>query len=299
MLGSSELSPQVATEVEVSNVWWDRLVGDNGTPLGRARQHALLDFGKRAVLLPGRRLQNERATADTLVSLEQDRILLRDAGRDVYRFGHDIIEDWILYRVLDQRRDDLVAYLREVSQPLGLIRAIQLLGCSLLEGDGDDWGRLVQQLEGANDLSPRWLRGLLTAPFVSARARELLDKAEPMLLADSARRLIELLIALRTVEVNPDDSLLPYIKKESIESGDYMATLMSQPVPRWRTWAPLTGWLLDRLDHLPANIRSEAIKIMEMWQEHSPPKAIHRKRISEVAFEWLLQEEKRHGSDAF
>jgi hypothetical protein len=74
MLAGSEGLPLAATEIEVSAVWWEKVVGAGGAA-GRARQQALLEFGKRAIQSPGRRLSNERTPADIMVSLEQDRVV--------------------------------------------------------------------------------------------------------------------------------------------------------------------------------------------------------------------------------
>jgi len=290
MIAEFNSANSVASEIEVSIVWWQRLVGANGSA-GLARQQTLLEFGKRAVSAPGRRLPNEGSPVEALVSLEQDRILLRDAGRDAYRFGHDILEDWVLYRVLDQQRDDLPLYIQRMGQPHGLIRAVQLLGCFLLERESDarEWARLLEQVEQSIGLAARWRLALLTAPLVSTRSRELLDRAESLLVADDARRLVDLLVALRTVEVNPDYSLLPYLKEGKSDQHDFMAVMMSRPIPRWRTWSYFLGWLLERVDRLPASVQFEAAKIMEIWQQKSPPEAIHRSRISGMALNWLTQ----------
>jgi hypothetical protein len=150
MLSDPNELPPVATEIEISEVWWENLVGSGG-PLGRARQQALLDLGRRTITSPGHRLLGGDMTAEVLTSLESDRVLLRDADRDVYRFSHDLLEDWVLYRVLNQHREELPAFLRDIGQPLGLLRPVQLLGASLLEKQdtANGWLRLVEQVEQA------------------------------------------------------------------------------------------------------------------------------------------------------
>ncbi len=253
MLLEPSALPPVATEIEVSEVWWERLVGSGG-PRGRARQQALLELGKRAMRSPGRRLGGEGIAADVLTSFESDRVLLRDPHRDVYRFSHDLLEDWVCYRVLNQHREELTVHLRDLGQPFGLSRAVQLLGASLLEkGETTTWVQLITQLEQAIDLAPRWRQAFLTAALLSVRAQDLLVKAEPLLIAEDARRLIDLLVALRTVEVDPDFSLFPgLIAAMPLESHDkLLPLLMSSPVPRWRVWLPFMSWLLERLDRLP------------------------------------------------
>ena len=216
----------------------------------------------------------------------------------MYRFSHDLLEDWVMYRLLDQRREDLSAYLQELDEPFGLYRAVQLLGLAMLENSktADSWIQLIEQVEQASELSSRWRQALLTAPLVSPRSSELLDKAEPLLIADNARRLIELLVAVRTLEVMPNFSLMFLFTEAELQSSDrVMPLLMSDPIPRWSVWQPFMGWLLKRLNNLPTSVRPEAVKLMEIWQVKSPTGSIYRKEIGEIAITWLKEAEVRRG----
>ena len=290
ILSDPDVLPPVATEIEVSEVWWENVIGGSGVG-GRARQQALLQLGRRAMTSPGRRVLGNDIAAEVLTSLESDRVLLRDADRDVYRFSHDLLEDWVFYRVLNQHREELITYLRDIGQPFGLFRAMQLLGASLLEKNetGEAWMQLLWQVEQAIDLALRWRQALLTAPLLSVHARNLLHKAEPWLVAEDARRLSDLLVALRTVEVNPDFSLLPAVAMVRESLDDILPLLFSSPVPRWRVWFPLMGWLLERLDALPTAIGPETVKLMEMWQQKAPEGYVYRTEIGKIALAWLNQ----------
>lgn len=175
-----------------------------------------------------------------------------------------------------------------------LDRSVQLLGLALLENSqtADSWIQLIEQVEQASELSPRWRQALLTAPLVSPRSSELLDKAESLLIVDDAKRLIELMVALRTVEVIPNFSLIPLSKKTKQElANQLMPLFMSDPIPRWSVWQPFMGWLLKRLNDLPLAIRPEIVKLMEIWQVKSPTGYIYRKEIGEIALAWLEEEE--------
>ncbi|MEA5480624.1 ATP-binding protein [Pseudanabaena galeata UHCC 0370] len=294
LLIDPRLDINLATEIAVSRVWWQKSVGsfDGDLTLGTARQQALRKLGNQVVKSLGSRLIVDDTPPEVLISLEFDRILLRDTNRDVYRFSHDLLEDWVTYRVLDQHRERLPMYLQEIGQPLGLLRAVQLLGTFLLETYETDepWRDLVEEIEEAKELSPKWRQALLTAPLRSPRADELLDKAKLLLIADDAKRLIELMVTLRTVEVLPNFSLpsLPDQVKNQL-----MPFFMSDPIPRWSVWQPFMGWMLKHLGDLPATIRPEFVKLMEIWQDKSPVGSIYRKNIGEIAFEWLEKEELR------
>lgn len=289
---SADALPGLATEVEVQDVWWERVVGSNdneGRVRGRARQLALLEVGNQAVKAPGKRVLPQGIAADVLTSLEGDRILIRDAGRDVYRFSHDLLEDWVLSRVLDQRRERLPTYLREIGQPFGLLRAVQLLGCSVLEKNRDavEWLGLIRKVENLPALSPRWRQALYTAPLISTRGEELLDKAKDLLLADNGRRLVDLLVVLRTLEVNPNFSIMPFLEQVSKEQNFISPLLLAQPVPRWNIWTPIVGWLVKNAGELPEEAQPEAVRIFEAWQVQAPAGFPYRKEIGETAFTWL------------
>jgi hypothetical protein len=299
MLPNPEGLPPVATEIEISKVWWDRLVGNENSVSGRDRKNSLLKLGKQVVKSPGKHFTvEETVTPESIISLAADCIIVQDPDREVYRFGHDLLEDWVMYRLLDQRREDLSAYLQELDEPFGLYRSVQLLGLALLENSNtvDSWIQLIEQVEQASELSPRWRQALLTAPLVSPRSSELLDKAEPLLIADNARRLIKLMVAIRTLEVMPNFSLMSFFTEEELRSSDrVMPLLMSDPIPRLSVWQPFMGWLLKRLNNLPDSVRPEVVKLMEIWQVKSPIGSIYRKEIGEIAIAWLKEEEVRRG----
>ncbi|MBE9257079.1 hypothetical protein [Dolichospermum sp. LEGE 00246] len=296
MLPNIEDLPHIATEIEVSNVWWSRVVIGQNPIIGEGREQILTSLGEKAVKFPGTRLRIENANPEAVVSLKQDRILIQDPDRRLFRFGHDLLEDWVMLRVINEYREELPAYLKELGEPFGLLRSVQLVGVALLESHAtaESWINLIEQVEQASELSPRWRQALLTAPLVSPRSSELLDKAEPLLVADNARRLIELLIAVRTLEVMPNFSLMFLFTEAELKSSDrVMPILMSDPIPRWSVWQPFMGWLLKRINDLPTNVRPEVVKLMEIWQVKSPTDSIYRKETGEIAIAWLKEQEAR------
>lgn len=286
---AGEVPSSVATEVEVQKVWWERIVGSDVSNVdGRSRQLALLKLGQVDARSPGQRLLAEDVEGGILHSLERDRILVRDPDRDIHKFGHDLIEDWVLFRTLNRRREELADVLREFEQPFGLLRAVQLVGCSALEDDAADaWNNLLLTIELATDLAPRWRQAIYTGPLLSTRAGELLNKSMPLLLTDDGRRLIELLIVLRTSEVNPDYALMPVLT-EALKNYDFVSpVLLDAPVPRFSTWLPVIGWLIRQADILPRAARGETSRIFELWQRHSPPGSPYRKEVGEIVLAWL------------
>jgi hypothetical protein len=290
MLVGSNGFPSVATEIEVSKAWWERLVGltESNVELGRARQQALLTFGKQCISHPERRIACEYIAANILLSLESDGILLRDADRDVYRLSHDVLQDWIFFRVLDQHREDFTEYLQEIDEPLGLLRGVQLLGTFLLERqETTTWIQLMQKIEQVSSLAPKWRQALLMAPIRSPQARQLLDQVKPFLLQGHAQLLIELLTLMRTVEVTPDYSLLPIIEKLGEDQVSQLSLLLSRPVPNWLSWLPLIDWFLAQTENWSNEVRVEMARLMELWLQQTPYGWRYRKEIGTLAFRWL------------
>lgn len=102
---------------------------------------------------------------------------------------------------------------------------------------------------------------------------------KPFLLENRAQRLVDLLMLMRTVEVLPDDSLLPAIEKLNVESSDRLPLRLNRPIPNWQTWEPFLGWFLAQPDTWSIEVRLEMAQLMELWQQHSRYRAIHRQEI--------------------
>jgi len=282
--------PNIASEIEVSKTWWNNVVGKD-VEMGRERQRSIIQLGKEDLLSPGHWLSGDGISSIILRSLESDHILLRDEDRDMYRFSHDLFEDWVLYRVLDKERDNLAGYLKEVNQPFGLIRPIQLLGQSLLESceTEDIWTTLLKQLGEDKDVATRWRQALLTAPILSTQAQVLLDRVKFSLKDNNAKYLIDLLIALRTTQMDLDQSFQINAKKMGYKADETNLLQNQYLLPRWHVWIPFISWLLKNLDDFPKDVRPEATRVMEIWQLKTPYGAIYRKDIADIAFCWLKQ----------
>lgn len=293
--------PSVATENEVQKIWWDRVLGSEygdggtGTIAGRSRQLEMLKVGDRAIVAPGKPITLNDFNAAALLSLEKDRVLIRDANTETHRFTHDLLEDWVLTRILNQHRNDLDSYIENLGQPFGLIRPMQLLGCSILESDepSDRWKFVIGLFEKNANLSPRWRQALYSSPLISTRAFELLSKVKVILFADDGRLLRELLIIIRTVEITPDLGMLPYVGKGAREQNNSIPSILYQfPIPRWLIWFPLIKWLIVNAAEIPEAARGETVKAFEIWQERTPPEFPFRREIGEIVFLWLAKVER-------
>jgi len=293
--------PPVATEFEVQKIWWDRVVGSeygdggSGTIAGRSRQLEMLKVGERAIAAPGKPIILNDFNAAALLSLEKDRVLIRDSNTEMHRFSHDLLEDWVLTRILNQHQNAIASYVENLGQPFGLIRPMQLLGCSILESDepSDKWESVIRQFEKNANLSPRWRQALYSSPLTSTHAFGLLSKVKNVLFADDGRLLRELLIIILTIEITPDLGMLPYVEKSERGQNNSIPSILYQfPIPRWLIWTPLIKWLIVNEAEIPEAARDEIVKAFEIWQGRTPPKFAFRREIGEIAFSWLAKVER-------
>jgi len=246
------------TEASIHSLWWERVVGRG---LNRVRQHAMLRLGEQSLVRRTRRLLVAGFDAGVLSGLETDGILRRDPGTDTFWFGHDILEEWTVARVLGQHDLDVIGYLRSSGEPFWVARALQFLACARLEGEegGERWRDLLRQAEVELDANARWIDAVLTAPLRSARIGKLMPRIGDVLMEEDGRRLRVFLRAFRTQVIG---------------------------IPRDAVWVGVLGWLAPRLLDLPAGVRDEASELMAIWQWSTRPGHPFRREIAEAALAW-------------
>jgi hypothetical protein len=278
----------VSTENDVAKIWWERIVGPS-----RARQQLLLELGTRLLSTTGHEVLLQDLNVEPVAGLETDAVLIREAGRDSFRFSHDVLEDWVFLRLLRQRESDVTVFLHSQNEPLALRRALQLFGAALLEEDatGVRWATALRAVEDDTTLLPRWRQAILTAPFATTRGTQVLARAASTLLLDDAVRLRELLRALGTVAVYPNLQLLPIAAAIADSPEEAMTLLYAQPLPRIPVWTTVLPWLVAEARALPLSVRGELVSVFALWQSQAPSGSPHRAEIAQLADQWLREAE--------
>jgi hypothetical protein len=256
----------------------------------------LLDIGHKLVTSPRNGFILNQLPAEILISLEDDRILIRDEEREIHRFRHDLLEEWVLTKVLIQHLDSLPAFIQELGQPLGLYRPMQLVGAYLLEGDEpvERWRSLIDEFENTAGIFSKWRQALCSAPFVSTRSYDLLNKLTPILMDNNGNLLRELLTILHTVEVNPGYRFSPGTNA-NVPLSDYQINSIAylKPTPRWIVWLRFLKWLLEREKEIPVSLRHEVVKVFEIWQQRTE-NTLFRREIGILSLSWLKEVEDRY-----
>ena len=263
-INSDTPSPKI-TEIDLMlDLWTDD--GGKGQAFRIQRQSVLTKLGK--ALLAGEELPTAFDIQETeaIQSLSQDDIIRNDPISGKLDFCHDILEDWVLCRCLDDESLAITSLLQDLEQPLWLVESIQLLGQYYLEKKSDTapWHNLLQATNN-EALDPKWKRAVLTAALQSPLAFELLIKVEQTLFDDNAALLRELMVALRTIETLPNTSWYnPSIKVDGLDDSMRKELAYRTALPRARAWRPFLAWLLHRINQIPPHLVSELSKVLEV-----------------------------------
>lgn len=279
----------IRSEVDLVELWWEH-GGADGADFAPAqgRRNVLLALGDQLLANPGLPLAIRDIDPTALDELLRAGVLRQVETGITVAFAHDIYEEWVLERVLRQRRSDIAAAIRDGRQDLQLARPLQLLAAFLLERseDGDQWAALLQAVS-ADDLRATWSRVVLAAPVRSVRSGEMLDRVEAALLRDDGRLLGRLILSVRTTETVRDlrfldESLFPHLSTDQREQ--YASEAAGPEVVGWMR---LISWLMPRLGALPHAIDAELVPLFDSWAGALPPVLARHAFVPAIAA-WAL-----------
>ncbi len=281
----------IRSEIDLVELWWEH-GGADGADFASAqrRRNVLFTLGERLLANPGFPLAIRDIDPTALDELLRSGVLRQvEIGISV-AFAHDIYEEWVLERVLRQRRSDIAAAIREGHQDLQRARPLQLLAAFLLERskNGDEWAALLQAVS-AGDLRATWSRVVLAAPVRSVRSVEMLDRVEAALLRDDGRLMARLIRAVRTTETERDlrfldEKLFPNLSRDQREQ--YASEAAGPGVV---SWMRLISWLVPRLGALPQAIDAELVPLFDSWAGASPPVLARHAFVPAIAA-WALEQ---------
>lgn len=228
-----------------------------------ARQDTLVELGRRRLTSPSKPLTSIGLLPEALVSLRKDDILDHDRATRAVVFSHDMVEDWVLCQALNHVDGTLAGAIEQAGQPLWLVDAVQLLAQWRIERStsADQWGQLLDEVS-REPLEPRWRRAVLTAPLQSTKGMELLLRIEERLWQQEGRLLADLMVAMRTVEVEPN---LVYLDETRVPGLDYATRIYAAheyALPRARSWLPFLYWLVANLQNLPPQLIDGASEVL-------------------------------------
>ncbi len=276
---------EVRSEVDLVELWWAHGGADvaDFAP-AQGRRNVLLKLGEQLLMGPGAPLAIREIDPVALDELLRSGVLRHVDEGSTVAFSHDIYEEWVLERVLFDRRGDIATAVRDGHQDLQLARPLQLLAAHLLERsqDGDAWAALLGAL-GADDLRATWSRVVLSAPVRSVRSAEMLDRIEDALMREDGRLLMRLILSVRTTETVRDLRFLDETQFPDL-TGDQREQYASEAAgPQVVSWIRLITWLVPRLGTLPPAVDAELVPLFDSWVLALPAQLARYALVPDIA----------------
>lgn len=231
----------VHTEVDMALDWWRTADGKKKGRRGRIR--LLRTLAEQTV--SGNTLDARTMPAAAVDDLVKSRAI-RDLGGDKVMFGHDILRDWAVAGLINGDSGILRGLPLDRPSPASIVRGFELAARMSLERAEDETGwRTLLDSASQEGMHGSWRRAALLAVVRSEAGKELLQRAAPSLLADDARLLIEMMRAVKAVEVRPLSELASAadVAVPEAAAGVY--------VPSSFAWTRLMLWMLELGDDLP------------------------------------------------
>lgn len=269
-------------------------IDQDSEQLVMARQDVLIAIGRQRLGQPNRPLTSVGLSGEALSSLIRDELLRHDLVTRELAFAHDIVEDWVLCQSLQHEFRSIMEVVSALGQPLWLLDPIKLLAQWHIEREQtlDSWNTLLHNLS-SESMQPRWRRAVLTSILLSPRAYRLLQKVAPTLWENDAQLLIELMVAIRTLEVDPNPRAFDTALIPNLNDTERLELAHSWAVPRLQSWRHFLPWIIPQLDNLPPVLVKEITRVLGTFCDafHSFPNW-SAKPIARFSRKWLAYMER-------
>ena len=274
------------SEVQMAQQWWAS--GDSVQDGGRRDRRRLLktlalhSLGSSAPMDTSNSPDNAiRALIESgsLQELELDRV----------EPAHDVLRDWAVGCLLYEEPEHLSTLAFDEPAPVRLVRGVELAARmrAELHNDATAWTTLLDRISvpGAHG---SWRRTALLALARSERSSEVLNRCLPILAADGAALLNELIRAAITVDSHPVAAVWEALGIDvSKFSDDFVA-------PSGTAWLNLIVWSLQLADRLPLGAVPQFVNLYGRWcnafagQDFLSPVLVGR------LYEWLVAVEAKN-----
>lgn len=255
-----EVGESAITEVDLMLDFWRTasITDPDEAELRYTKQEALIKLGCRRLTNLDGAISSLGVNARVLAVLEQDDVVRHNPDTREIVFAHDVVEDWVLCLALHHGEQGVVEAIKAAAEPLRLLDAVQLLAQWRIERNDNpaEWENLLS-LFGDGTMQPRWERAVLTAPLLSTRASELLVRMQRLLWAEDHKFLNQLILSIRTVEVDPNPRYLDSSLFPDLSESDRAKLSQHFALPRARSWRPFVNWFLPFLENAPLSTARE------------------------------------------
>lgn len=241
------------TEIEMACQWW--FTADGIRDAGwRERARLLNDLAILVLTQPD--VLDVRTQPVQSIDALINSGTLRNLGPDSVSFRHDVLREWAIACAL-YTNVDLIAQL-ELKRPAAAThsRGVELAARMMIEraADGAEWSSFLERLRG-DSAHKSWRRAALLAIVRSEAAKTLLPRVQPILFADHASLLRELIRTVMAVEAVPASKAFAAAGVDP----DHIPTGMT--IPKGPAWIAMILWLMSVSDALPREAIPEVVDL--------------------------------------
>jgi hypothetical protein len=277
----------IAGEIDLARVWW-RYGGGRSETGKWERLKILRALGTQILSHPGRTVfRADDLASETVAELLRYDSLREDRRESTVAFRHDVLRDWTIGFLLDEEPERLndLPMVRPI--PGGLSRGIEIAARLAIESDptGGRWVALLEAVERIG-CHGSWTRPVLLALPRSEQALALFECLKQFLLAESGRRLGEIVRLMLAVETEPFGRLIARAHPDvQIPTGAHGIV-----VPKGISWTWLASWIVIHANEIPSALIPDLSKFFACWLmvTQSRTNAINA-GVIELVFDWLTR----------
>lgn len=267
------------SEAALAGDWWRRGGGGDTNPAARLR--ALRGFAGQVIGEASELLTKDLAL-EVIEALVQADTLAEVRPGETARFVHDVLRDWAVGGYLAEDRARAATLPLQAPAPATLVRGVEMAArlCLEREETPEAWFELLKAVSGPG-AHGSWKRAVLLALVRSEVARLCLDRAQPLLLANGAALLVDLLYYVQTVETQTLQDVLRATGNADLPGASLIV------LPGAAAWGRLSDWLLKLGDALPPTAipaAHEFLRILLIPMAQFPARA---RPYVERVFQWL------------
>ena len=269
--------PVPRTEVDMADQWWQSADGRfDGDHRERARLLKALAEQTLSSAEPLDVSDRPARAVDALVTSET----LRNLGNDRVAFRHDVLREWAIANLLHCEPTTIERLPLDRPASATLARGVELASRIALERavEVTRWQSLVERLsrEGTHG---SWRRAILLALVRSEVGPELLTRASPLLLANRASMLREIIRIVMAVDVESASKRFAAI---GFDPATFPASLN---VPSGPSWHRLIAWLLSLGENLPVAAIPDVVDLYTAW----PVGTLGLDPLTPLLMQWLYR----------
>ncbi|WP_294991025.1 hypothetical protein [uncultured Stenotrophomonas sp.] len=249
----------IRSEAALSSHWWQTADSAESTDR-RAAQRLMADLADAA--LAGRNVIEARGDSPARNHLLRSQSLI-ESRRDHLRFYHDVLRDWAVGARLHEDPDGFNTLDLGIPASAKVARGVEFAGRFALELAADDsqWLALLERLsvEGSHST---WRRQALLAIVRSELSATLLERSSAELLTRDGALLVELCVAVTTVETaSPADMARDLTGESAAWASSLPKTIR---VPTTASACRLVEWCVRHSAEIPLQAIVPVVKLVQV-----------------------------------